>query len=379
MIILSEDLYEEIRVKMNKGWPLKLPKHEKITAFLKILFPSEEELRIVSLFESPIFDLKGVKKIAKLTGYTPEKVQEICDKMAKRGVILRMGKKYGMFPIMPGIFEFYFVSKADPPETMEKAAKIFHDLLDTGLLNEWYSSKYPFFRTLPSSSLPEKVKSIHIGEEVGVQHEILIFEDVEKYINRSTSITVVNCACRTTASYLGDHCEKPMDICMALNFASESLKPYGLGKPISKEEAFKLIKLAEKHGLVHTIINASGPDAPMLMCNCCSCHCGVLRGLTEFDNPSAFARSNYRPEINQDLCIKCEKCMKICPMNAIWHHFPHKVDDEFMVIKEQSCIGCGVCAHNCPKDAISMIKLYDDVPEESIIGVFQKIEESKTH
>ncbi|NHI90930.1 MAG: hypothetical protein EAX96_00420 [Candidatus Lokiarchaeota archaeon] len=376
---MIDDAYNEIRVKMNKGWPLKLPKHDKIIEFLKILFPSEEELKILSVFDAILFDLKSIKKISKLTGYSIEKVEEICNKMAKRGVIMKSGKKYAMFPIMPGIFEFYFVSRADPPEVLKRAAEVFHDIIDTGLLNEWYTSKYPFFRTLPSSSLQEKVKSIDINEEVGVQHEILIYEDVEKYIKRATSVRVINCACRTTASYLGDHCEKPMDICMALNFASDSLEQYDLGKSVSRDEAFELLKTAEKHGLVHTIINASGPDAPMLICNCCSCHCGVLRGITEFDNPSAFAKSNYRPEINQELCINCEKCMKICPMSAIWHHFPHDKDDEFMLIKEGLCIGCGLCAHHCPKDAISMIKKYDDVPEESILGVFQKIEETRGH
>jgi ferredoxin len=50
-----------------------------------------------------------------------------------------------------------------------------------------------------------------------------------------------------------------------------------------------------------------------------------------------------------------------------------------MVIKEDSCIGCGLCAHHCPNDAIMMKKVYDDVPEASLPGVFKKIEEIKKY
>ncbi|MHA1379847.1 MAG: ATP-binding protein [Candidatus Helarchaeota archaeon] len=378
---MSDEVYDQIRRHMNNGWPLQLPKHKKVLDFLKILFPTEEEVRIISIFNEPMFEQKSVKKISKITKIPLEKVTEICEHMAKRGVILKVGKKYSLLPIMPGLFEFYFISRTDPEETMKKASKLFHELLDRGLLNEWYNSEYPFFRTLPISSLQDKMKKIDVNESIGVQHEILVYEDVESYLNMATSITIVNCACRTTSAYLGDKCDKPIDICFALNMASEALKPYGLGKRVTREEAFKLLKTAEDNGLVHTIINSSGSDSPMLICNCCTCHCGVLRGLTDFDNPRAFAKSNYRPEINQDLCKKCEKCMNICPMKAIWHHWPHEVDlkDDFMLIKENSCIGCGLCAHHCPTNAITMVKVYNDIPENTLPGVFKKIEETKQH
>lgn len=378
---MADEIYDLIRNKMNNRWPLQLPKHKKVIEFLKIMFPSEDEAKIISIFETPIFDQKSVKKISELTGMSLDEVSQICEEMARRGVILKMGKKYALLPIMPGLFEFYFVSRKDSEENLRKAAELFHGLLDIGLLNEWYSSEYPFFRTLPSSSIHQKTKEIEVNENIDIKHEILVYEDVESYINASHSISIVNCACRTTSLYLGDKCEKPMDICMALNMASDALIPYGLGRKVTKDEALETLKEAENQGLVHTIINASGPDAPMLICNCCTCHCGVLRGLTAFDNPRAFARSNYRPEINKENCKKCEKCVKICPMHAVWHHWPHnkELSDNYITIKENSCIGCGLCAHHCPNNAIYMNKIYNDIPEPSIFGVFKKIEETRVH
>lgn len=380
---MIDEIYDTIRRNMNSIWPLKLPKHKKILEMLKILWPTEEEARIIALFDQPLMDQKGPKKIAKLTGMPLDIVSEICERMAKRGVIFKEGKKYALLPIMPGLYEFYFISRSDNKENLERAAKLFHEIIDEGLLNEWYCSEYPFFRTLPSSSLSEKItKRVNIDENIAAQHDILVFEDVEKYIKRATSISVVNCACRTTYALAGyPPCEKPMDICMALNFASRALESFHLGKRISQEEALELIKVAEDNGLVHTIINGAGEDTPMLICNCCSCHCGVLGGLIKYNNPRAFAKSNFRPEINHSLCVKCEKCIQICPMTAIWHHWPHKDDlsDNFIAIKEERCIGCGLCAHHCPKDAISLNKIYDDVPAENLVGVLQKVEAGKYH
>jgi len=376
---MSDDIYDTIRRHMNAVWPLKLPKHKKILEFLKLMFPTEEEAKIISIFDQPLLDQKNPQKIAKLTGLDLEKVNETCEKMVEKGVILKSGKKFGLLPIMPGLFEFYFISGKD--ENLVQAAELFHEIIDLGLLNEWYSSDYPFFRTLPSSSLSQKIKTVEINEDVGAQHEILVFEDVEKYVQLAKSITVVKCACRTTYALLGETCEKPMEICMALNLASNALNDYHLGRPISKEEALELLKVAEDNGLVHTIINGSGPDTPMLICNCCSCHCGVLNGLTKLNNPRAFAKSNFRPEIDRSICKRCETCLKICPMSAIWHHWPHQADlsDNFIIIKEERCIGCGLCAHHCQTEAISMKRVSNDIPEETLLGVLTQVEQQKNH
>ncbi|MHA1275691.1 MAG: ATP-binding protein [Candidatus Helarchaeota archaeon] len=70
------------------------------------------------------------------------------------------------------------------------------------------------------------------------------------------------------------------------------------------------------------------------------------------------------PRINNNYCIKCEICLKKCPMGAILHQWPNEADasDEQMIIREELCIGCGVCASNCPKNAILMEKVRNVVP-----------------
>ena len=49
--------------------------------------------------------------------------------------------------------------------------------------------------------------------------------------------------------------------------------------------------------------------------------------------------------INKERCIKCAKCISVCPHNAI--------TNEFKIIK-QRCLGCTQCVNACEKNAITM-------------------------
>jgi Fe-S-cluster-containing hydrogenase component 2 len=73
--------------------------------------------------------------------------------------------------------------------------------------------------------------------------------------------------------------------------------------------------------------------------------------------------------------------MKICPMEAIYHHFPHSEDssDDMMIIRDNLCIGCGVCASNCPKGAITLEKIRNVVPVKSQAEVEQRIQANRVH
>ena len=53
-------------------------------------------------------------------------------------------------------------------------------------------------------------------------------------------------------------------------------------------------------------------------------------------------------EIDQDKCILCGKCKKVCEFDAI------PIIENQYVVDPLSCDGCGYCARVCPVDAISM-------------------------
>ena len=58
--------------------------------------------------------------------------------------------------------------------------------------------------------------------------------------------------------------------------------------------------------------------------------------------------TSYLAQVNEEDCIGCGTCVKMCPMEAIQLH------NAVAIIDENKCIGCGVCVHHCPEDAISL-------------------------
>lgn len=52
-------------------------------------------------------------------------------------------------------------------------------------------------------------------------------------------------------------------------------------------------------------------------------------------------------QIDRNKCIKCQKCVKNCPMSAM------SMQDGSVQNNVSLCIKCGVCEHNCPVKAIS--------------------------
>ena len=63
---------------------------------------------------------------------------------------------------------------------------------------------------------------------------------------------------------------------------------------------------------------------------------------------AAFATSSSKPTamILQEICIKCEVCIGVCPNEAI------KSNGDIIVLNPNACDGCGACMDSCPAGAI---------------------------
>ncbi len=57
-------------------------------------------------------------------------------------------------------------------------------------------------------------------------------------------------------------------------------------------------------------------------------------------------------------CIGCERCLKVCPENAL------SVQEERVAIDYQKCTGCGLCIEECPRDILK-----DRGPQEAAAKV----------
>ncbi len=353
------DYYEEVRQKLRLG-KLAVPKHEAVMEVFRILW-NEEDIKLLYHFDPPGKLLSAVK-LAKRSGLEKSKVKEIVNRLANKGTIIKIGNSFGLLPLLPGIFELYFLTNKDTKENMTKISKLLRTSFDTVLPPMFYMIQNPLFR--PKLPYDAKEKLIHIDESIEAGKQVYPYELVEELINRNEKFVGLRCQCRQVGELAGEPCEKtPSELgCLACGLVAEQLTSMGIGKELSKEEAIDLIKRAEKAGLVHCGANSQGIETNLLICNCCECHCGMLRPTAQYGVPG-IQRSNFFPIIDPNLCILCETCAKKCPMHAIFHQWPFEADssDERMLILDK-CIGCGVCAANCPQNAIKMEKVRDENP-----------------
>jgi Pyruvate/2-oxoacid:ferredoxin oxidoreductase delta subunit len=142
------------------------------------------------------------------------------------------------------------------------------------------------------------------------------------------------------------HCGAPDEVCLQFGRGAEFVIDRKMGRRISKEEAVGILDQCEEAGLVHCTNNRQQID---FLCNCCACHCVILRNAMRYPKPGLAINSGFRPHWNPDLCTACETCMERCPMNAV-----SMTEEDVPIFNLERCIGCGVCATGCPSEAIEM-------------------------
>ncbi|MFX0010792.1 MAG: 4Fe-4S binding protein [Candidatus Hermodarchaeota archaeon] len=364
------DYYDIVRQKMTLG-PLTTPKNKKIIKLLKV-FWNEEEIKILSHFNKAD-EYITLSLLEEKSGMPKDKLKKMLERLVEVGTISKRGNKYCLEPIIPGIFEKYFQRSRDSEENLKKAAELYRYIINevmpqhsTVIDEDWH-----LFRPLLPLEANEKL--VEINKNFDVKAQTLPYETVKNIIEKYDEFAVISCQCRLINELLGKPCEiAPAAMgCFVAGPAGKMMVDNGIhgARLMNKQEAIEFLKETEKRGLVHNAVFDKGAESSVFFCNCCSCCCGAIYPGKAFAERSVY-QSNYSPKFNNELCTKCETCMKKCPMNAIYHQFSKEtMPEERMVLREQFCIGCGVCAANCPNNAIKMIKTRDEIPpDRAFIG-----------
>ncbi|MFX1477339.1 MAG: 4Fe-4S binding protein [Promethearchaeota archaeon] len=364
------DYYDIVRKKLVLG-PLSSPKHRKIIKLMKV-FWNEEEIKLLSHFDNADKHM-SLKQLSERSGMPKDEIKQLLRRSLRNGTVTKMGTKYCLEPIIPGIYEKYFQRSRDTEENLNKAAQLYRDIMKQIMPQQVRDSDWSLFRPLLPVETDEKL--IEINKDYDIESQTLPYETVMNLINRHDQFAVITCQCRLIGELSGEPCEvAPAEMgCFVAGPAGKLMVDNGVrgARLLTKEEAIEFLKETEKHGLVHNAINDKGFESSNFICNCCSCHCGLFLFPAKLFNELGVIQSNYAPRFNNDLCNKCETCMRKCPKEAIYHQFQneHASTDERMILKEEMCIGCGICAANCPNDAIKMVKVRDNIPpEKNMIG-----------
>ncbi len=303
---------------------------------------TEEEAEIVNALG---FTGRSAKAVAKKVHRPVSEVGPLLKSMEDRIVIvgydLKGIKLYSFLQMAPGVYEAQMVlSKGKEDEYYYREfARLFREL---------YDEVVPWLKPQIGNKDLRALRVIPVERAVdstaGLGVLALPTDSFSETVDRNESFCIIDpCACRQEADMLGHGCGKPKDVCAVLGFLAEVAIQKGLARRISKEEFMETKMRGAEAGLVNVVDNVRDP---LLACSCCGCCCGFLRLLGTYNIPTIVVKSHFEAVIDQNNCIGCSKCEKICPMKAI------TVDDKKAKIDYTRCIGCGVCVIQCKNNSI---------------------------
>ncbi|MEK7826286.1 MAG: 4Fe-4S binding protein, partial [Thermodesulfobacteriota bacterium] len=187
-------------------------------------------------------------------------------------------------------------------------------------------------------------------EKIQADSIIHTYHQVASYIDKYHPLSVSTCFCRHEAKLIDktDDCGNPDDVCMQFGMGAQFVIDRKMGRQITKEEAFAILKKSEEAGLVHASINRQDID---FLCNCCACHSMILKTALAQPKPGVILNSGFKPAHNSDLCTACGSCIDRCPTKALL-----MTDGDEWELNLDRCIGCGVCATGCAFEAIALVE-----------------------
>jgi ferredoxin len=348
------DVYEQLQAKFATH-PLGAPQNDKFLEILRTLFTPEEAGLATHLGFWPTRS----SEIAEVAGLSEERVVELCEGMADKGVLygfqVRGQHRYCLLPTAPGLFEFPFMVRDGGGRLAvdwNRLGHLWEEYYHDGWGHELSSSPTPLARVLP------------IGEAIKSDLRVFPFEEAARYIHEARYIGLSDCPCRTSKP----SCDAPVDVCLTFNYTAKFLSEREAAQLITPERAMAVLQRAEDAGLVHCATNTA--ERIDYICNCCPCCCAILGAMTRLQDSSARIESNVRAVVDGEECLACGDCMDRCPVEAI------ELGD-VAVVDQGRCIGCGLCATTCAAEAIVLERVAEVAPPVDYRELVTRIGEEK--
>ena len=259
--------------------------------------------------------------------------------MVRRGLIKAGrtdgGLGYGLLPFAVGIYEMQ-VNTIDA-----EFARLFED---------YYHQAFGKM----TSIAPQLHRVVPVDQSVRVDMEVRPFESAADIVAQAKAWGVTDCLCRKQQALIGQPCEHPIDVCMIFSETPGAFDESTTVRALTQEGAMETLHRAAEAGLVHSVSNSQ--EGMWYVCNCCTCACGVLRGMVDLGLANVIARSAFVNQVDEDACIGCGACVEKCQFGAL-------SVDGVAHVDEMRCVGCGVCTVACPVGALSMVRR----PEEEVM------------
>ena len=251
--------------------------------------------------------------------------------MVKKGLIEAERGQGGLaFKLMPFIVGFYERQNA---QIDEEFAHLFETYYKEAL-HKMMAVKPSVHRIIP------------IEKTIPLDIEVMPYGRASNYIKNAKAWGVLPCICRVQRRLIGQGCSHTEENCIVFHSKPGAFDRTETIRTITKEEALEILADADEEGLVHSTGNAQ--EGLTYICNCCTCSCGILRGMAEYGHLNAVGRSDFFAAVDETLCTGCTTCVDRCQFNAL----EVRESDEVCIVERQRCYGCGLCVSTCPTGAL---------------------------
>ena len=344
----AKESYRKLSERLNR-FPQGAPPTKLLFQILEVLFTSEEA-ELVSLLPIKPFNVIAAARAWK----KPEaEARIILDRLASRGMMLDTEidgeQAYAMPPPMAGFFEF----------SMMRVGGQYDQKLLAELYYQYLNVEEDFIRELFTGG-ETQLGRVYVNEPaLSVENmlHVLDYERASEVVETASHIGIGTCYCRHKMKHMDRACAAPMDICMTFNSTARSLIKHGIARRVESSEGRELLHQAIEHNLVQFGENVR--EQVSFICNCCGCCCEAMLAAKRFAVLHPISTTNFLPEIEDEKCSGCGKCVEACPVEAmglVAAGDPQKPKRKRARVNEELCLGCGVCVRQCSKESALKLK-----------------------
>jgi len=323
-----DPIYKRLAIHLDKipnGFPATESGVE--LKLLAELFSAEEAKMACRMSMEP----QAASEIGADLDQDEREITQLLNGMGRKGLIeISRSKNKLAYNLMPFVVGFYERQNA---RISEKFAHLFE---------EYYHEA--FYKAMTKA--PSVHRVIPIEQTIPIDVEVMPYERASEYLDGAASWGVLPCICRVQKRLIGEPCDHSEENCVVFSSRPGAFERTDAIRSLTKEEAREILVKSEEEGLVHSTGNFQ--DGLSYICNCCTCSCGVLRGIAEHGSLNSVGRSDFYAVVDADLCTGCEVCLPRCQFKAL------SIKDDKSVVQVERCFGCGLCITTCPVEAISL-------------------------
>ena len=341
----DQEVYQGLIDWYNNSW-WKLTESEHLMPMIKAYVTADEAEFLTGL----PFRFTSVENLAELKGMSVEDITPKLKELTIRGFLfegIRDGVPWYKFADSFFTFLRAVYWPGNKNEDVVAHAQHINKYFKDGWFDQWKEAHWRGLRTIP------------IEKTVEDSRAVLPFEDIVKLVDDFDYYAVSACPCRHRTNLDEDSkdCSHPLEVCLHFNALGRYTVNNDMGREITKEETFQILKEAADAGLVHGI--STSLEKPDTICNCCNDACMWLNSYHQLGHRGSLSPSNYKIKVQASTCRACGLCTRRCPMDALNLKFSKESTNKLYkapVLDPDLCIGCGVCAHKCPTDSLTLVQ-----------------------